>query len=729
VSEDRPWLAGLAEWLGVLPSYWDLAGRARPTSDATREALVAAMGSAVRDEEGAAHELVRLEHEAHERCLAPVLVWREWAGAVPSVPVEVPRDAEGAAFRLELREEGGERHVREGRLPPCDPRDGRVALALPVSPPPGYHELHLALDGKAHREATQRFVMAPRTALGVDELPGAAGSFGLWANLYTVRSAHDWGVGNLGDLGRLLDWCAELGGAFVGVNPLHAVANRGLAITPYSPTSRLYRNVLYLDVEAVPELRECPAAQALLRDPAFRARRERLRAAQAIDHGALLDLELTVLREVFAAVCARGEAAPRAREFARFQAREGDELRDFATWEALADHLGAPAAPYTDWYRWPAAWQDPEGPAVAAFRREHAHEIAFREWLQFELDAQLATVAARGRAARMPVGVYHDVAVGSARDSADTWMAQRLFARGVSVGAPPDDYAPEGQNWGFPPLDPHRLRADGYRFFARLLRAGFAHAGALRLDHAMGLLRLFWIPEGRSGSEGAYVRYPFEDLLGVLALESRRAGALVVAEDLGTVPDGFRETLAEWAVLGSSVVYFERDARGFRAPGSYPSRALATVETHDLVPLAGHRAGSDLVLRRAAGDIPDDRALAVARASRERDHEALLDLLRRERLLPPEGEPDAPALCAAVHTLLARSPAALVAASLDDLAGETEPVNLPGVPVERHRSWSRRMRRSLEALRTDPGAAAGLAPLVELRGRKPAPARRDEAEG
>jgi 4-alpha-glucanotransferase len=719
VSDERPWLAALAEKLGISASYWDLTGRSRPTSDATREVLVRAMGHDSSSEESAARALTALERAEGERLLDPVRVWRDQEPAVPNVALQVPRGLEEATWHLALHEEGGGIHEAEGRLSirndERSPR--RVLLPLPASPLSGYHEVRVRVEaGGATAEGLQRFVMAPRTALRVEEaLPGGRG-FGLWANLYTVRSRSNWGFGDASDLASLLEWCAAVGGAFVGVNPLHAIPSRGLAITPYSPTSRVYRNVLYLDVETVPELDACPAARALLADPDFRLRLGALRAGDAIDHAVVRDAKLEVLRLVFEGFLRKGGAAPRAPAFARYCAREGRELRDFATWEVLAERLGSPTVPATDWMRWPEALRDPRAPAVETFRREHADEVLFRQWLQFELDAQLARAASRGRAAGLPVGVYQDLAVGSAPDSADTWMEQQLFAEGVSVGAPPDDYAPDGQNWGFPPLDPHRLRADGYRFWTRLLRAGFAHAGALRIDHAMGMMRLFWIPHGRSGSDGTYVRYPLEDLFGILALESRRAGALVIAEDLGTVPPEFRERMADWSVLGSAVAYFERDGGEFRPASAYPTRALATVETHDLVPLAGHRDGHDLVIRRRVGQIPDDASFDAARSARRADHEALLGRLRADGLLAPEGEPDAATLCAALHAFLAASPAALVAASLDDLAGETEPVNVPGVSVEQHRSWSRRMARALESLREDPRVAAALAPLAAARG-------------
>ena len=707
MKPERPELRALAERLGIASSYWDLEGGAHPTSDATREALVAAFGLDGSSEAAAAGARRACEEAEAAQLIDPVVVWREYAEAPPRLTVQLPASAVPLDYRLELGLEDGSRHEAHARVEAGAAR--RVALDLPALPPFGYHEIRLALEAPGGpREAVQRLVMAPRTAFGVEAKLGGPRAFGIWTSLYTVRSRRNWGFGDFGDLGELLRLVARAGGAFVGVNPLHAVPNRGLAFTPYSPSSRLYRNALYLDVEAVPELAVCDAARARLADSAFRRRLGRLRRAASIDHEAVLEAKLAVLRELHRSFPAAG---PRAALYREYCAREGEELAHFATWEVLADHFSAGAG--RDWRRWPAPYRDPGSAAVAAFRAEHAEEVAFRAWLQFEADAQLARIAALGGELSLAIGTYHDLAVGVAPDSADAWMDQSLFARGVAVGAPPDDYAPEGQNWGFQPLDPRRLRERGYRSWSRLLHASFAHAGALRVDHAMGLARLFWIPEGRPCSEGTYVYQRSEDLLGILALESHRHRAVAIAEDLGTVPEGFRELLADWGVLSSAVLYFEREQGGrLRPPAAWSPRTLATVETHDLVPLAGHAAGVDLVLRRRAGAIADDASLARALAARALEHEAILARLREEALLPAAGEPDPSELCAAVHAFLARTPVCLAAASLDDLAREREPVNLPGVPVERHRSWSRRMRVRLEELAADPAAARALAALA-----------------
>jgi 4-alpha-glucanotransferase len=703
VSEDRPALRALAERLGIASSYFDLAGRTRETSAATREALVAALHHDGSSEAAAARALAELDAAADAALVEPVVVWREFEERVPIVLVAAPPVPHALDCEVAITLESGERHLRATRVEAGAPRP--LAVELPLRPPLGHHDVAVRLAGASYaRTASLRFVMAPRTATTAAERIGAARVFGLWTNLYSVRSARDWGIGDFGDLAALLERTARAGGAFVGVNPLHAAPNRGDAITPYSPSSRLFRNALYLDVEAVPEWGACAAAREAVRGD----RLAQLRSASRLDHEALLDAKLAALRPLFAAFASDRRAhphAPRAAAFAAYVAREGARLRDFATWEVLAEHCAPPGARIdTQWTRWPAAYQRPESTAVAAFRAEHADEIEFRTWLQFELAEQLARAATAGRAAGLPIGLYQDLAVGSASDSADTWMARSLFALDVSVGAPPDDYALEGQDWGLPPFDPHALRADGYRFFAALVRASFAESGALRIDHAMGLLRLFWIPRGRPGRDGTYVRYRAADLLGVLALESRRAGALVIAEDLGTVPEEFPPLLRDWGILSSSVLYFERDGAVPRAPDRISARALATVGTHDLVPLAGFAEGADLAIRRAVGQL-DDAALARARAERTAERDAWIARLREAGLLPAGAAAiDDKAFAIAMHAFLARTPAPLVAVSLDDLGGEREPVNVPGIPVEQHRSWSRRMRRSVEEIFEEPTA-------------------------
>ncbi len=619
MAEARPLLQQLARHLGIEDGYRSaLDGAVVPTSDATREALVAAMGFDASSEAGAAASLSALADEP--------------AGKA-----------------------GGETDVR---------------------------------------------------CVDADEKLGARGVFGLWINLYSVRSGRNLGFGNLGDLGELVKHAARAGAAFVGVNPLHATRHGAGLFCPYAPVTRLFRDPLYLDPERIPELADCPEAQRRLASPAARGRADALRAAANLDPGASEALLGELLRPLH--VRFRERTGPsgdgRRAACASYRAAQGEPLARFASFQALADHFESEGGS-RDWHSWPAEYRDADGPAVRAFRAGREGEIDRHAWVQFELDRQLGDLARASQEAGLAIGLYTDLALGSAAGGFDTWSWPGLFARGATLGAPPDDFARAGQNWGVPPVDPRALRADGFRLWDRLLDAGFRHAGALRIDHALGLRRLFWIPEGASARDGAYVRYPEAELLAHLARASRRHGALVIAEDLGTVPPGFSQEIQARGMLSSRVLLFERDDEGFRPAGAYPRACLATANSHDLPPLAALASDRDLALRRRSGQIPDDAALEALRAARRRDRCALRARLVGDGWLDAgetAPEPGPEAWAEAVTGFLCATPAALVGISLDDLAGEEEPINLPGVAAEQHPSWTRRMRLPLESLFEQP---------------------------
>jgi 4-alpha-glucanotransferase len=699
----RPALACLGDRLGIVARYFDLGGQERLTSDATREALCAAMGAACASEAEAASSLEAIDERARARVIEPVRVWREHARGVPGLRAILPASFDPLDAELELDFEDGTKHRGPLRLPAGDGR-AEFELALPVRPSVGYHRLRLHLHGRdGSRSFGQTLIIAPRSCQLARETLGDARALGLWTSLYTVRSRRGFGFGDLSDLARLSEVAAELGADFVATNPLHALHGRGDAIAPYSPMSRVWQSVLYIDVESVPELLDCAPARARVAALPL----EQLRAAPSLDYAVVLDAKLGVLRELHACFARREREreSERGRAFAEFCQQGGQELRDFASFEALQAELGEP-----DWRRWPERFREPRSTAVSAFAAEHADALEFRAWLQFELGAQLERAARAGREAGLALGLVKDLAIGSAADSADAWANPSLFAHGASLGAPPDAYSVDGQDWGLPPLVPHRLRDQGYTYLRHVLRAAFRSAGALRVDHVMGLARLFWIPAGRPGSEGAYVSQPQDELFGILALESRRAHALVIGEDLGTVPRELGPELASWGILSTRVLCFERNGPRFRASADYPSRALLLATTHDLPPLAGYLAGRDLEIRRALGGIQSDEAMAEAKRERAEERAALVATLEAEGVLPAVDAPvDPSSLGAAVNAYLARTPARLVAIGLDDLAGETEPLNLPGVSVQRHRSWSRRMQRTFEDIAADPRVRAELA--------------------
>jgi 4-alpha-glucanotransferase len=725
--------AALAARAGILPEYVDQTGVLRRTSESTRIALLAAMGLAADTEARARAALAALDARAAREIIAPVRVVPPRAARALAIRSPLPARAGRVRWRLEISAETGETRRSEGTLRTSG---GACALRLPFAPAPGYYRVRLGVAGAGEEHAAeQTLVVTPgRCAtpadLGLVRGGGAhpgRGVFGLLANLYTVRSGRNWGAGDLTDLGDLVGFAAAIGAAFVGINPLHALGNAGGEISPYWPLSRLYRNPLYLDVTAVPELLESPAAQARLARAATRDAIAALRAADRIEYAAVMAEKDSVLRELHQTFVARhrGRGTARARAYEHYRDAEGESLVDVATFLALRTYLSAADPAMRDWHRWPARYRDRGSRAVATFRAEHGAAVDYHCYVQFELDRQLAAVAERVRAGGLAIGVYQDLALGSSPKGADPWSHPGLFLEdGVSIGAPPDPLGPLGQNWGLPPIDPTALARDGYRYWIRLVRTAFRHAGALRIDHVMGLFRQFWIPAGRDGSEGAYVRMPADDLLGILALESVRARALVIGEDLGTVPAGLPRELARRGILSMRVLYFARDVRGRFAPARrYPPRALVCANTHDLAPLAGFWQGRDLVLRRRVGQIPNAAALAAAERERAAERIALVRRLRDDADLTSEA-PTHHELTAAVHTFLARTPAALVGLSLDDLAGEVDPVNLPGTSLDVYPSWSRKMRRALEDLVSDPEVRAALGDAPELRGRRGVTRRR-----
>lgn len=702
----------LAAHAGIHDEYLDHNGQRRFTTDDTRRTILAALGIDASTPAAARASLERELAAAAAELLAPVRVVRIDDPSRRSVLVRAPASNSATGrWHLELEAETGERTSSEGLWR----GEASLMLTLPLDLPLGYHRLRVFLgDGAGEWTAEQMLIIVPPRCTSPDLLLGDTAAFGVIANLYTIRSRTNWGVGDLGDLAMLARWSAAVGADFVGVNPLHALLNRGGDVSPYCPVSRLFRNPLYIDVTRVPELDLVPELRERIASPEFTAELQALREPASIRYEQVMAVKgmvLDALHRVFAERVA-GTDAQRARDYEAFRQREGAALDRFAVWMAIAEQQRTP-----DWRTWPVELRSPDGRAVRDFAESQRGRVDFHRWLQFEIDEQLRAAATAAREGGMRIGLYQDLAIGSSPGGADTWAYPDLFVHGVSVGAPPDPYAAEGQNWGFPPMNPRALRRERYRYFIELVRNGLRHAGALRVDHVMGLFRLFWIPQGHSGAEGVYVAYPSDDLLGILALESVRHGALIVGEDLGTVPDYVPGELRRRGVLSSKVLYFEREWHGgFKPASSYPVLSLATANTHDMPTITGFWTEHDIGLRRRLGLIADDGEEARARAERGRDREELLGLLQREQILPNGAPPRSSAeLRAAVHGFLWSTPAQLVGLSLDDLAGEVEPVNVPGVGPERFASWTRKMRSDLEAITTSDEADII---LRETRGRR-----------
>jgi 4-alpha-glucanotransferase len=704
--------------LGIVSMYLDQTGKERRyTSDETRVAILAAMGI-----EASTPRQAEAALRAHRASMRSELLERvrvvEWSpSALTTVHTQLPSGGR-VRWRLEIDEESGATHRIEGES------EDRVALTAAHALPIGYHRARLQVSARGREYAAEQsiIVVPPRCTLP-DDVLGDRKTFGVVANLYTLHSERNWGIGDFTDLATLAAWTGEIGGAFVGVNPLHALLNRGNEVSPYSPVSRLFRNVAYLDVEAIPELRGATEIDHRIALPELRAELAALREDPHVRYEEVMALKEPVLSALHRRFVERERDTenPRARAYREFVRAHDPELTRFATWLTIGelqaargpdrgsrDERATPAAEAFDWRRWPDELRNPTSPAVRHLAESHAERVDYHRWLQFECERQLGAVAEVARRRGMAIGLYQDLAIGTSPAGSDVWSNPELFVRDANVGAPPDPYAASGQNWGLPPIDPRMLQRDAYRYYVRLLRSGFRHAGALRIDHVMGLFRLFWIPRGMTGKEGAYIRYPWSDLLGILALESVRHRALVVGEDLGTVPKEVPPALAKWGVLSSKVLYFEREKRGgFKSAERYPALSLATANTHDLATIVGFWRGRDVELRVKHGLVEAGDSATAAQAVRSRERQALVRRLRSSGMLatsrrvPRDGAADAEwerTLRHGVHAFLCSTPATMVGLSLDDLAGEVESVNLPGVAPDVHPSWRRKMRMSLEEL-------------------------------
>ena len=496
--------------------------------------------------------------------------------------------------------------------------------------------------------------------------------WGFAVQLYGLRSARNWGIGDFGDLRALVELAAGLGASIVGVNPLHATQG-----SPYSPSSRHALSFLYLDIEALPEYQASAAAKRLVASRGFQARLRKLRAAELVDYAGVARLKQEVLEKVFDNRT-RVELPTRG-------------LQQYAVFEALREKLGG------GWQNWPREYRSPRSSAVNRFKKLHQERIHFHAFVQARAREQLEAVQRRARELGMPIGLYFDLALGADRGGAEVWSDQAAYAASASCGAPPDEFNPRGQDWGLPPYSPRALRASAYRPFAELLRANMPQEGALRMDHVMALMRLYWIPLGHKPDRGGYVNYPLKELLGILSRESRARKCLVIGEDLGTVPQELREALSAHGVLSCRVLLFERTPSA-----KYPREAMVCVSTHDLPTWRGYWAARDLELREKLGLTVEAKA---EKAQREADKAKLAELLKSEGL---------DTSVASAHAFIARTPCRSAVVQPEDVFELAEQANLPGT-VDQHPNWRRKLPVPLEHWSADPRVGALAQTFAERR--------------
>ena len=691
-------LATLATAAGLAPDWWDISGNLHHVPDDSRKALLRAMKLPADSTADLAESLYTLTNLKDFAALPASIVVRAGQGITVTLGPALATLPRAIALILTYEDGSATRFVvppnNDGRaqVTGADGRIGHVRrIALPPQPI-GRYRLVCA-DRAEHGET--RVIVAPERCYVPPELTHGGRRFGLATHLYSLRRAGDQGIGDFSTLAEVSRQTASIGGAVVGLNPLHALfpEHRGL-VSPYSPSDRRFLEPLYIDVSALPFMTELPEVQAAL--AANAAAFASLHDVPAVDYAGVWTAKEAVLRAAFGAVTKLPASHPAADAFAAFRAAGGRSLERFATFQAISA-----AYPSDSWQNWPVALRDPSAQTVRDFAATQMESVSFFAFLQWLADHQLAAAEVAGRAAGLSLGFYRDLAVGTAPVGAEAWSEQDFLMTGVSVGAPPDPFSIEGQNWNLPPANPWAMRAQGYEGFGELLRANMRHAGALRIDHVLGLNRLFLIPEGGKAADGAYLAYPLQDMLGVTTLESQAARCLVVGEDLGTVPDGVREAMADHGLLAYRVFWFERNGAGFKPPSAYPALAAACVSTHDLPTLAGWWQGADIAERHVL-QLDDDAATRLGYQRREDEKRTALAALADQGLLSDVQAIDLVAplpdyVAAAFHAYVDRAASILDLVQADDLGGETEALNLPGTDKERP-NWRRKVMKDAGGL-------------------------------
>jgi len=703
-------LQRLCDYAGLQRSYWDGLGQHRTLSLEDCRTLLAAMGLDGMDDP--ASEIDRGEDLEWQRVLPPVMVCRQ-ASSDYHIPITLPVGQWKEPVSWVLVEEDGSRHQGEVRAETLvlwgrreiggSDRERRGFDRLPDLPP-GYHRF--ALPGL---DVEMPFIMAAETGYRPQAAPTGDSAWGLSVQLYGLRSERNWGIGDLSDLTTLGLLAADQGASFIGINPLHAHAlTEPDHRSPYAASSRLFLDPIYLDVEAIPHYRDCDQARQLVDSEEFQAELARLRSLSLVDYEAVASVKQKALQRLYRHFkdTVLETNSDDARDFLSFVEQGGTELHRYAMFETIRNHHrdsdGKPSRPKN----WPAPLQDPAGAQAEIFAENHADETGFHLFLQWQADRQLRAVADAFRRAGMSIGLYRDLAVGPSPDGAERWSNRETFAPSINAGAPPDAFSADGQNWNLPVFVPEKLRLAAYKPFIRLLRENMKHAGALRIDHVMGLTRLFWIPDGSTGADGAYVTYPGYDLLGIVALESQRNKCIVVGEDLGSVPEGFRQDLAAAGILGTRVLLFERDQDGnFLDPRGWPALSIAAASTHDLPPLAGFWTGKDIDIRQEIDGSGDNQHFQNQRAARNADRERLKALIDRESAQSNETLASPEDAVTAIQALLRRSPCLMIQYQLDDVLAEVTPVNIPGTWRE-YPNWRRKQALTLEELATDRSLSA-----------------------
>jgi 4-alpha-glucanotransferase len=742
-------LARLAEKKGLELEYRDIWGQGHSVSTETQSKILSAMGCQVESPEALKEGLQKETGKEWKQLVDDLLIVSENQSPhelIFQFPVKGGSDKarlpDDIRVQLKIAEESGKTTTFDMAADQLQFKEAvsiekdwvvRGSLVVPPGLSLGYHDGLLTLHSDGLRlEQPFKLIVCPERAYLPPVLRGKGRRAGLMIALAGLRSRHNWGIGDFHDLKELVRWAVPaLQVDVIGLLPLHALSNREpYNISPYYPSSRMYRNPIYLSLQDIEEYHYSLKAWKRIMEPVSQELLRDLRGSETVQFEKADRLKTEILIILFETFLERhwkpaGEETERQKAFLRYVRQEGELLETYALFCALEAHFKKNFPDRPTWRQWPAPYQNPDSPEVRAFHREHQQEILFYKYLQWQIEEQLTEVQDLARTLGAGIGLYHDLALGSDPGGADCWAWRDYTVPGMRVGCPPDDFAPLGQEWGFCPPNNEAYRRGGYQFFAREIAKNCRPGGALRIDHVLKLCRLFWIPEGRTPKEGAYVNYPLEELLQVLTLESVRHKTLIIGEDLGTLPDGLREILQDKGLFSYRLFYFEKNQEGnLNAPQAYPESALASVSTHDLPPLAGFWAMDDLFLRKDLGLFAQEDQFPQAITGRILEKRRIVDRLQELGFLSEEEglalqAQEEPALTGglvrAVLSFLVSTEAKLTVLSQEDLFNERHQFNLPGT-TNQYPNWSRKMRFSLEDLHDHPEARRQADQFRELIG-------------
>lgn len=698
----------LAFICGILPEYYDISGRKHITSLETKKRILRAMKINTDSLEDIKRELEERKQKPFREFMEPVLALSE--SEQPAViTVYIPDEGyEGKMeFILVIEDEEGKKE--EYILGEVDiyisgeyhiglQKYIKVNLKIASVLKRGYYRIYVIYK-RGNRSVIEKegmLIIAPDSCYMDDRLLKGK-TWGLAVQLYSLNSSRSWGVGDFRDLRDTIHWIWTLGGGFVGINPLHALSNRmPYGISPYYPISRIYKNFIYIDVESIPEIRESADALGIIHSNEFQRKLKELREAAFVNYEEVAKLKEDFLRIAFNLFYNKHyiNNTERALRFKKFISSHGEDLENFCFFL----------------YRSNIKNGDLKNGENDSPPEDLEKELLFYKFVQWIIDEQMEEISQYIKELGLSVGLYHDLAVSFDNGGFDAWYWRDIVAEGVSIGAPPDDFNPEGQIWGIPPLIPDGLRQTRYEIFIKTLRNNMKHCGALRIDHAASLFRLFWIPEGMSAKDGAYVIYPSKDLLKIIAFESVRNRTMIIVEDLGTITDEMRDGFRRYGMLTSKVFYFEKNYPdpSFKAPEDYPEMSVCMVTTHDLPTLYGYWSGHDLKIKRGLGIIKDDLGLERLFRSREDEKRHLILALKRSGIeagisddtvnsLPEMSNQ----LCMAIYKFLSLTPCKLLSVNIEDILGILDQQNIPGTNTGVYPNWMRRIPIKLEDLFTD----------------------------